>query len=44
LADPVMEEDEVAEAAGTSAAGIIIPILLFLLIAIAVSGGDDTKP
>jgi hypothetical protein len=44
LAEPVLEEEEVAEAAGTSAAGIVVPILPLLLIAVAVSGSNDAVP
>jgi hypothetical protein len=41
LAEPAMEPEVVEQAAGTSTAGIIIPILLLLLIAAAVAGGDS---
>jgi hypothetical protein len=40
IAEPVMEPEVVEAKAGTSSAGIIIPILLLILIAAAVASDD----
>jgi hypothetical protein len=42
LAEPVMEEEVVEAKAGTSGAGVIIPLLLLVIIAAVLAGDDDT--
>ena len=44
MAEPIMEEDPVFEAASSSSAGIVVPLLLLLLIAAAASSsGGGTQ-
>ena len=41
IAEPVIEPEVVAQDAGSSSAGILIPLLLLVLVGIAVSGGGS---
>lgn len=41
IAEPVIEPEVVAQDAGSSSAGILVPLLLLVLVGIAVSGGGS---
>lgn len=41
IAEPVIEPEVVAQDAGSSSAGILVPLLLLVLIGIAISGGGS---
>jgi len=43
IAEPVIEPEVVAQDAGSSSAGILIPLLLLVLVGIAVSGGGSNS-
>lgn len=42
MAEPIMEDEPVVEAASASNAGIVIPLLLLLLVAAAASSGGGS--
>jgi len=44
IAEPVIEREVVAQDAGSSSAGILVPLLLLVLIGVAISGGSGGKP